>query len=171
MSKLIKLNERFSAIVDDADFEWLNNIKWHAHLSYGKYYAGTFENGKRITMHRIIMGVTDPQIIVDHANRNTLDNGRDNLRIATPSQNSANRGPRKNTTSKYKGVYWSIDHKAWKVRVSKNGKCKYVGYFKDEDAAALAYNKAAMELHGEFAFQNKIDIFPQKELVDLVYDL
>jgi hypothetical protein len=65
-------------------------------------------------MHRLILGI--PNSEVDHVNGNPLDNRRVNLRLATRAQNSANTRSRKNTTSKYKGVYW--------IDLRKNGEYK-----------------------------------------------
>jgi hypothetical protein len=65
-------------------------------------------------------------------------------------------GVYKRGTSKYKGVYWDKNNKKWMSRIKINKKTKYLGRFKSEKEAAEVYNKAAVELFGEFAYLNKI---------------
>lgn len=94
--KQIRLSKGLFALVDDADFEWLSQWKWHASLSSRgtKWYAVRNErvNGEtiRTRMHRVIMGV-DPKptdgMVVDHINHNSLDNRRENLEIVSQTEN------------------------------------------------------------------------------------
>lgn len=101
---------------------------------------------------------------VDHEDRNTLNNKIDNLRAATSSQNQANKTKTKNKTSIYKGVsstkinngYRIYDY--WNCLIYVEGKSKYLGCFKSEQEAALAYNKAAVKFFGEFANLNIIQL-------------
>lgn len=149
------------ALVDDADFEWLNQFKWNVAKYRNYLYAvrsDTPVNGvqKQVKMHRQILGLSDPKIFGDHKNINTLDNQRSNLRIATPSQNSANRTTRKNGSSKYLGLCWMPNRKRWTVTIKKDGVVKNLGYFKNEKDAALSYNNEAIKLHGEFAKLNVV---------------
>jgi hypothetical protein len=170
--KLIKLNKRKNnnhlyAMVDDSDFNWLNQWNWFAHKRSKKYYAARTiwelqPNGTKksftISMHRIIMGITDKSTLVDHKDFSGLNNQRDNLRICSVSQNNAHILPRKNKTSKYLGVYLNKRYNLWVAQVRKNGKANVAGYFKNEKEAAIAYDKKAAELHGEFASLNNIII-------------
>jgi hypothetical protein len=110
-----------------------------------------------VKMSRMIMGVTDPKIFVDHKDRNPLNNCRINLRICIASQNLCNTTSAKNSTSKYLGVSWSSDSMKWMAQIVKNNKHFYLGRYKIEEDAALAYNKAAIEIHGEFANLNIIE--------------
>jgi len=115
-----------------------------------------------VYMHREILGLTDRKIHGDHKDHDTLNNRRNNLRIATHSQNMANRSSHKNSTSKFLGV--SIEthkrgnkiFKYWHAVISKDRKITFFGHFKTEELAALAYNEAAIKLHGEFANLNVI---------------
>lgn len=95
---------------------------------------------------------------VDHKNGNRDDCRKDNLRLATYSQNNCNIGKKLfilGTTSKYKGVYkYKGKQKPWWAYIKTGGKRKSLGYFSTEEEAARAYNKAALELHGEFANVN-----------------
>lgn len=110
-------------------------------------------------VHRIIYLLQhkkDPgKLEVDHVNGKTNNNS---LRIATRSQNQHNRAKRNMTTaSKYKGVIWSKQSNKWKARIYVNKKCYWLGYFVCEKEAAIAYNKAAEKMVGEFAILNKIE--------------
>lgn len=89
---------------------------------------------------------------VDHQDRNTLNDKIENLRAADRSKNMKNRTSRKNSTSKYLGVCLERG-KYWKAQINS----KLLGYFKNEELAALAYNEAAIKHHGEFANLNKIE--------------
>lgn len=94
--------------------------------------------------------------IVDHEDRNTLNDTINNLRAANISQNISNQTSHKNSSSKYLGVSWSKCKRKWEVRIMKNGKKKFGGYFKIEIEAAKAYNHLAMLYFGEFANLNII---------------
>lgn len=158
--KEIKLTQQKVSLVDDEDYEFLNQWKWCAAKSKsGLFYAvrkfRTDGNQTTILMHRVIMGVLDKKVLVDHQDMDGLNNQRYNLRIATYSQNNANRSSRKDSSSKYLGV---DRHKGkWRVKIGKNGKCYHVGMFSNEDDAALAYNEAALKHHGEFANLNEFE--------------
>lgn len=80
-----------------------------------------------------------------------------NTRWITPQQNAMNRRSRSNSSSKYKGVSWNTKIGKWTAQIGLNRKVKYLGAFTDEEDAALAYNKAARELFGEYANLNKIE--------------
>lgn len=159
--KKIKLTQGKYALVDDEDFKKLNKFKWWAlKKSGGRFYAIRTEqrNGviKHITMHRAILKMTNSKIHVDHKDLNGLNNQRNNIRPATVGQNIANTPSLKGSSSKYKGVVWRPEYKYWQVQIMKDGQYYHIGCFKDEKEAALAYNKKAIELHGEFAFLNVI---------------
>ena len=105
-------------------------------------------------MHRIIMN-PPPHLYIDHINHNTLDNRKTNLRFATPAQNTRNaRYPKKNTSSKYRGVWFNKQTKKWRSQISINRKRKQIGYFKNEIDAAKAYDQAAKKYYQDFAVLN-----------------
>lgn len=104
-------------------------------------------------LHRLIMGAD--VLHVDHINGIKHDNRRCNLRLATHSQNQGNSVASVNSRSGYKGVALHKD-KYWAAGIMKNRKQIHIGYFKTPEEAALAYNKKALELFGEFAYQNTI---------------
>src|SRR5689334_17780885 len=129
MTKIIKLTQGKIALVDDEDFDFLNKWKWHANSNGRKniFYAKRLDSNKIVSMHRVILSITDPKIIVDHKDGDGLNNQRSNLRIATPSQNNANRRPM--GSSKYLGVYYHKSSKKWKAQIGKNGTNTSLGYF------------------------------------------
>lgn len=144
------------ALVDDEDYDFLNQFTWSARKSRKKYWYAqrmyTKNGGRRtILMHRLILGVTNPKIFTDHEDHNGLNNQRKNLRVATPAQNSANKSSHKNASSKYLGVSWDKKLSKWRSRIMTNGVNKNLGFFRDEADAAIAYNEAAIKLHQEFA--------------------
>jgi len=167
--KYVKLTRGKKAIVDDADYEHLSKISWHAEkASSGAFYAKAAfpckkarKGQKWLRMHRFIMGEPSGKE-VDHINMDTLDNRRRNLRVVTPAQNRMNRKKYSNNTSGntsgYKGVSFNIATKKWCSIIQKSGVQKHLGYFPAKEEAALAYNVAAKNLHKEFANFNIIKI-------------
>jgi hypothetical protein len=158
--KKIKLTQGKFALVDDADFDWLNQWNWYAQKhQYGNFRAmrsrGSRKNHQVLYMHRVIMDAPKG-IDVDHRNLNTLDNQRDNLRLATRSQNLQNTRKRPNKSSKYKGVSWHNIGKKWQARIAINKKALYLGLFESEMDAAKEYNACATKYFGEFARINNV---------------
>lgn len=160
--KVIKLTQGKVALVDDEDFEYLNQWKWYA--SFDKradtFYASRTLHGltnKTIRMHRVIMGIEDRSILVDHIDHNGLHNCRSNIRVATPGQNCANVRAHKGGTSEYLGVSWNKQNNKWRVVIQKDRKQIRLGHFIDEQEAALCYNKKAIEIHGDFANLNVLE--------------
>jgi len=156
MSKLIPLTQGQFAIVDDKNFEWLNQWKWFAVNFLYTYYAvrsvGKRPNRLIIRMHRQIMNAHKSQQI-DHKNSNGLDNKEENIRFCTPSQNNANRRNVKHS-SIYKGVFWNKARRKWRCQIMLFRKNYHLGYFDDEFEAANTYDAKAKELFGEFAHAN-----------------
>lgn len=160
--KKIKLTQGKFALVDDEDFEWLNQFKWFAAKSKGNYYAHRSvrlkkgENQKTIRMHREIMN-TPVGMETDHMDHDTLNNQKCNLKICTVLQNSKNKiiHKKKKNGIKYKGVDKSSAN-SYGAHIYYNGKSLHLGSYRTEVDAALAYNKKAIELHGEFVYLNKI---------------
>lgn len=156
--KKIKLTKGYDAIVDDDEYDRLNKLKWYAHKTGNKVYAKRGGGKSVISMHRLVINLTDPSLFVDHIDGNGLNNQKSNLRPATQSQNQANRGKSKN---KYMGVYLTYSSKSessyrWRAQCTKDCKKYMSPLFKTEKEAALWYNQKATELHGEFAKLNII---------------
>jgi hypothetical protein len=157
--KSIPLTRGLVTIADDADYEFLSQWKWYALKCKAGFYAVRTEQvGKTrrvVMMHRLLLGATGKSI-VDHRNRVTLDNQRDNLRISDQTGNNANARLRKNNTCGYKGVYWDSQSQVWRGELRKKGVRMIRGSgFPTPLEAALAYDAAAIAHFGEFALTNR----------------
>jgi hypothetical protein len=156
MSKEIILSQGKVALVDDEDYEWLNQWKWWFN-SRGYAHRIIYENGKQkghIYMHRLILN-TPSDLDVDHINHDGLDNRRSNLRQCTRSQNLANQKMRKINTSGKKGVSWHKTNKKWSANIGFNHKLIHIGYFDNICDASIAYKNKAHELYGDFIYEDK----------------
>jgi hypothetical protein len=137
-------------LVDTQDAHLLeDNILW---VSDG--YAQSKRVGK---IHRAIL--SDAQI-VDHKNHDKLDNRRCNLRPATSQENQRNKRSNGRGKSQFKGVSWLAAERRWIVRISINRRKIWVGRFVNEEDAARAYDNAAKQHFGEFAYLN----FPEGDV-------
>ncbi len=169
--KLIPLTQGQFAMVDDEDYDYLMQWKWHASKQKTEnYYAIRSEQlheyiGRKqgkVYIHREVMKILDKKTFIDHEDRNGLNCQKSNLRICTTSQNQMNKLSKKNSTSKYKGVSHQKVKKwqYWQCYIMHENKHTYLGTFPythhGEIQAALAYNKAAIKYHGEFANLNII---------------
>lgn len=154
--KKIKLTKNKWVLVDDEDFEWLNQWKWHCVRE--KYAARTIKTKNKksmLYMHRLIMNPFQNKI-VDHINRNSLDNRKKNLRLVTYVQNNANHKLFKTNKSGYHGVYFDKKRKKYRVGISLNNKTKAIGIFSNIKDAAIAYNKVALKYRGQYAQLNQL---------------
>lgn len=151
--KKINISQGMTAFVDDEDFDRTNKFNWFAYKNKRAktYYAKRRDHrvGKTISMHYFITGYKG----LDHKDGNGLNNQKSNLRMATLSQNGANKFKSKNNKSGYKGVcfYNKSKLKPWKAQITKDKKKIYLGCFATKEEAHEAYKVAAIELHGEFA--------------------
>ncbi len=149
----VPLTKGMRAIVDIEDAPLVEGKLWH--VSGGRrHYANTYgPNQEHIALHRLIMGFPDSHI--DHVNGNTMDNRRANLRLASPTQNNANRPkhPRLGgAASEFKGV--SKHRGKWMARLVSERKEHYLGVFNCPSDAARAYDEAATRIFGGFAVLN-----------------
>lgn len=149
----IKLSKGYSAIVDDEDYEYLSRWKWFAqkmaHTVYAArkpWIAGGKGKSTKIFMHRII-AKTPSNLQTDHKDGDGLNNRRSNLRSVTRSDNTFNRVKwRKGCESKYRGVYLDKRDGVWFSNITINGKSIYIGRFKKEKDAAIAYRLKIAEI-------------------------
>lgn len=143
-------------LIDEDDWDRLYPFRWHIHSrkdGYKKVVRGT--GLRMIYMSREILGVADPKIIVDHINGDTLDNRKANLRLVNRQQNAFNaKHNRSNNSSGYKGVTYFASRGKWVAQITHNYKHVTIGYFDTAEEAAMAYDKKAIELFGEYARTN-----------------
>jgi hypothetical protein len=155
--KKIKLTQGKFAIVDDEDFEFLNQFKWYAKRDRTTFYAvrngGKRPNRVMVQMHRVIMNCPDI-MAVDHLDSNGLNNQKSNLRVCTEADNHRNQKMPSNNTSGYKGVVWHESTKRFTAQICVNSKQIYLGSFGVGEEAAKAYDDAAIKYRGEFARLN-----------------
>jgi hypothetical protein len=161
MTQSIPLTKGKIALVSDEDYEYLLGIGSWCYSNVG--YAVHFErddDGCRhtISMHRLIMARVLGQpvpthLVVDHIDRNRLNNTRANLRTATRSQNQANRSLNADSVTRFKGI--SPEGYKFRVRIRFDRRMRlHLGSYYDATFAAHLYDAAAMLLNGDFAATN-----------------
>ena len=157
--KEIELTYGKATQVDDDVYEELKIYNWYAVEGQSTWYAARWDSiaCRPIYMHRQILSCKKKEI-GDHKDGNGLNNQGDNLRKCSGTQNNANQGSHKGSTSKYRGVRHvpQCSRRPWISSIQCQGKWQVLGYFTTEFEAALAYNQKAIELFGEFARLNEI---------------
>lgn len=148
-------------LVSREDHEFLLKFTWHIRSSG---YAYTNIDSKPVAMHSLVYGAKKSGQMVDHINRNKLDNRRTNLRAVSAQQNALNRGKMQPAKRKYHSPYVGVFHKKTTTGVSYEAgmslKSRYfsLGRFRDEREAAMQRDAFAYKVHGHLAFLN----FPDK---------
>lgn len=146
--------------VDDEDFEWARRFHWHpfqpkAHTRglrrlANHTYVVRWVKGRRVLLHREAWqrrnGECPPML--DHRDRDSLNNQLSNLRPADAVQNQGNRGPSRVSKSGVKGVCWHKDKRKWRASIGEP--TRHLGYFATIEEAARAYEAAAKIRYGEF---------------------
>jgi HNH endonuclease len=165
----IPLTRWLYAIVFESDYDYLMQWVWYAApcVFTGRFYAKRreYRTQEIITMANQLLQ-PEKGLIVDHINGEwTLDNRRSNLRIGTQRNNAENTRSHRDSRSRYKGVCFDARYGKWQSTVTPKGKRLFLGYFTGEKAAALAYNRKAFELFGEFARLNEVVISEEPRIV------
>ena len=150
--KEIKLTQGQVSLVDDEDFEKLNQFNWYANKDYNTFYAMRVlpRNGKpqrKVRMHHIVNGFPPKGKVTDHRDGDGLNNQKYNLRDVTNRHNGQNR---QHSTKKsiYPGVFWHTQNLNWKATIHLDGKTQHIGSFNTEEKAFKAY-KQKVETLGE----------------------
>jgi hypothetical protein len=160
MKRLHISNSDKVALIDDEDFVRVAIHNWR--FDNCRITSVTSLNGQKFNRTLAGLIMRDHKNMYDHKDRDPFNNQKENLRIATKSQNKANtpKYKRSDSDSKYKGVSLNMRERSkttlWKARIRVNGKLIYLGSFHLEEEAALAYNQAAIKYFGEFACINEI---------------
>ena len=150
----------FKCLIDNEDAYLLDKYKYRISSERGRFYVRTRVNGITVYFHRLILGINNPKVQIDHINHDGTDNRRCNLRPVNHSQNQQNSKKCKDGTSIYKGVFWwkgrPNTRGRWCARIICNGESHWLGYFDSEIEAAKAYNTAAEKYFGEYANLNEV---------------
>ena len=166
-------NEKARALIDLSDIEKVGKHRWYAST---KGYVKSQDN---LRLHRLVMDAPDGYL-VDHVNRIPLDNRKSNLRLCTPAENSRNVGVSQSNSTGFKGVYFEKLNNKYRARIKYNGKRVSLGCYENAVDAAIAYDKKAIELFGDFAYTNfpkdnyivlsDSGVVTYEELIDIVAD-
>ena len=154
----IQLDKGYIAKVDTEDYDRVSEHNWYANVKKNGEvraicYIKSRDKDTNLSMARFVMNAPTGRL-VDHINHDTLDNRKSNLRICSKLQNQANRKMSKDNTSGFKGVVKNGDK--WRAQIKVNNKHTHLGSYDTAEAAAIAYDKAAIENFGEFALTNKM---------------
>lgn len=161
----IALGGDLFALVDAEDLEKVLPYAWRAagkmRQKYAKAEIRIGDRRCRVSMHRIILPVDDPNFVIDHINGNGLDNRRSNLRIATKSQNAMNSVGRSDRRADYKGMTM-IRKSLWQAQITVGKNVTHLGNWHTQECAALSYNRSIEKYHGEFGKPNVIPMTRQE---------
>jgi hypothetical protein len=145
------------AMVDGEDYDRINRWKWSAHKNGNSIYAvrsvGPKNKRRLISMHTEILGLPS-SVLVDHRDRNGLNNQKENLRACTKQTNAFNAKKRRDArTSQYRGVSWSKQKQRFAAQIIAGPK-RITRFFRTEIEAARERDRLALQYHGEFASLN-----------------
>lgn len=118
------------------------------------FYAARGTDGNLELMHRTLLGIVDPKVMVDHEDHDGLNNRRRNIRPASTAENNRNRTSQRGSTSRFLGVCWSKLHSKWRARRYHPEGRVHLGLFDDEEAAARAYDAECLRQGDTFANLN-----------------
>lgn len=151
--QLVALPEGAVVFVDTEDYHRVIQHSWYVD-SYG--YPSSNVNGKRLTLHKFVMGVivTLEGHEYHHKNDDKFDNRKANLVLLDYSEHRITRPVGTNNTSGFKGVHWDKQYKNWKAQISINGKRTNLGRFKTPEEAAKVYDSYALKYYGLSAYTN-----------------
>jgi hypothetical protein len=150
----VPLTNGHEAVISAQDAHLVEGVSWSIsrskHTLYARRTAPRSQGKKTILMHRVITDAK-AEFDVDHIDRNGLNNRRENLRVATKSQNACNRAPKPGTASGFKGVFFHKISGQWRACITVNRRKRHLGLFDTPLEAHEAYCREAAKAHGEFA--------------------
>lgn len=148
-------------LVDDDDYEWLsqysftlNDERRRKDKPRNYFYVQTriTKGGPTVSIHQLIMGKAPKGYKIDHIDRNTLNNQKNNLKFVSNSESNHNKTPR--GASAYRGLWLDRRDQKWQVSISKNSAKYSLGFFADPVEAAQNYDFYALLLYGSQASLN-----------------
>lgn len=142
--------------IDNDDLEKCSKLTWHYAKNKDSKYIQTIIKGKMIKLHRYIMNMNNSNLVVDHINRNPLDNRKSNLRICSYKENSFNKSIRVDNTSGIPGVSFHKTNKKWRAKIKYNNLTIHLGYFEDINEALINRRVAEEILFGEYSPNEKL---------------
>lgn len=143
--------------IDNDDLEKCSKLTWHYAKNKDSKYIQTRIKGKMVKLHRYIMIINNSNLVVDHINRNPLDNRKSNLRICSYKENSFNKSIRVDNTSGIPGVSFHKINKKWRAKIKYNNLTIHLGYFEDINEALINRRVAEEILFGEYSPNEKLD--------------
>lgn len=164
-NEIIKFNDYAELIIYSAkgkikmkskiDLEDVPYVEKYSWCERSKGYVGRVENGKTITLHRVLANAKKGEC-VDHINRDKTDNRKNNLRLCTQQKNLRNSSIKSNNSSGVTGVGFDKKYNFWRARICIGYKNIHLGYFDKKEDAIKARLRAEKKYYGEFAPQKKL---------------
>lgn len=158
----IQLTQGYIAVIDECDVD-LAPLNWYAKVNVKQQWVGAIRNTRnaegtrtqewlhRVLLSRILQRPLLQQELVDHVNGRSLDNRRENIRLATKAGNGANSKRPANNTSGFKGATYNAFNKRWQSQITYDGRAHFLGYFDTAELAHEAYKQEAIIRFGDFA--------------------
>jgi hypothetical protein len=176
---LLPTSRNLEAIVDE-QFKWqAQNHRWYAALSRGGHiHAVADVDGRRVSLQRYVLTLAEPTLTFDEVkhvsfiNKVSMDCRICNLQDRIGRQAvMRNRLPKRNTTSRYKGISKATSSKPqalWKAQIKADADQIFLGYFEDENWAAMIYDAAAYLLFEGSAHYNLPELCPNMDALEIV---
>lgn len=167
--KYLETNTGEKVKVDTEDFDRITERSWRV-IYRGKDQKPsvvtsirTGDSTRTMTLGQFLMKPKAGQMVYPRRWQAGLDYRKDNLIVCSMKERQRMLPKRVfKSSSLYKGVSYVRAKKLWRARIEKNGKSMYIGDYKSESQAAMAYNKVALELFGANAYQNQISRKPER---------
>lgn len=142
--KFLEINSKTFGILivklDNDDYDSFKNYSFNVSKSGNFLYVRVNINGKKSYLHRLITNAKNG-VVVDHKNRDTLDNRKSNLQVCTHQENLRNQ-KRKENKSGHTGVCWNKNAKKWTAQIKHNYKKIHLGVFENLNDAVIARKNA-----------------------------